>query len=291
MIRQQFSDDPELDPSQAEVHLLPVPLEATVSYGGGTNRGPHAILEASYQLENYDREFDCEPGQEYGIHTLAALELPSDQQSAIGVIEKAVREAYKPDRLLGVLGGEHSLTAPVVRGVTTHVGQPITIVQLDAHCDLRDAYEDSKLSHASVASRMLENPLVEQILQLGIRSLCTEEANVLKNDSRVRAWFAEDIHSGAYLREFTQRVKGRKVYLTIDVDCFDPSIMPSTGTPEPDGLSYRQAEEIVRVVVKNSEILAFDCVELAPVEGFHAADFLVAKFLAKLMNLCRVRDA
>ena len=165
----KFSDAPELDPNKARAHILSVPLEATVSYGGGTSLGPKAILEASYQLENYDREYAGEPSLEYGIHTLAPLSLPKDQAEAMAVIETGVRQVYQSERLLGVLGGEHSLSAPVLAGVTAHEEGPITVVQLDAHCDLRYEYEGSTLSHACVASRMLENDKVEQILQLGIR--------------------------------------------------------------------------------------------------------------------------
>ena len=159
-------------------------------------------------------------------------------------------------------------------------------MQLDAHCDLRHEYEGSTLSHACVASRMLENDKVEQILQLGIRSLCAQEAEVLDSEPRVRAWFAEDIHSGAYRDEFLSRIQGKKCYVTIDVDCFDPSILPATGTPEPNGLSYIQAEDIVRSVAQLGQVVAFDCVELAPIPGYHAADFLVAKFLLRFMNFC-----
>lgn len=280
-----FSDEPRDDPDQALVHLLPVPLELTVSYGGGTARGPEAILEASYQLENYDREFECEPGPDYGIYTWPALQLGTDEHACFRQITQKVKEIYQPERLLGVLGGEHSLTAPVVNALLECRQSPLTVVQIDAHCDLRQEYEGNPLSHACVSRRLLDFKGVEQVLQLGIRSLCTEEADVLKTDGRVRAWFAEDVSADNYQQEFCERLKGKDVYLTLDVDGFDPSIMPSTGTPEPAGLSFQQALKIVRLVTEHANLVAFDCVELAPIAGFHAPDFMVAKFLYRLMNL------
>lgn len=281
----QFSDAPQQDPEKARVHLLPVPLEQSVSYGGGTARGPAAILEASYQLENYDREFDSEPGLEFGIFTHPSMELPADQDQALANIADKVAEIYRPDRFLGILGGEHSLTEGVVQGLLRSVPDQLTIVQIDAHCDLRDQYEDNPRSHACVARRLLDSDRVEQILQFGIRSLCVEEAEVLKSEPRVSAWYTEHVQAGDHLQPLAEKIRGKTVFLTLDVDGFDPALVPSTGTPEPDGLSYRQVEDIVRVVIKESRLLAFDCVELAPIEGLHGPDFLVAKLLYKLMCL------
>lgn len=285
MNRKQFSDAPQLDPALARVHLLPVPLEQTVSYVGGTKLGPAAILEASYQLENYDREFDCEPGPEYGIFTHPDHSCPADAEMAMKSIEEAVKATFQPRVFFGCLGGEHSITAPIVRALCAKIDEPITVVQLDAHCDLRESYEGTIHSHACVAKRLLEIPNVEQILQLGIRSLCTEEATVLKEENRVKAWFAEQIHDRTYIDEFVDLVRGRKVFLTLDVDVFDPSLVPSTGTPEPSGLTFAQAESIVRLIIDEADLFAFDCVELAPIKNLHAADFLIAKFLYRLMNL------
>ena len=281
----QFSDTPQTDPEKARVHLLPVPLEQSVSYGGGTARGPAAILEASYQLENYDREFDSEPGLDFGIFTHPSMDLPSDQDQALERIADKVAEIYRPERFLGILGGEHSLTEGVVQGLLRAVPDQITVVQIDAHCDLRDQYEGNPRSHACVARRLLDSDRVEQILQFGIRSLCIEEAEVLKSEPRVSAWYTEHVQAGDHLQPLAEKIRGKTVFLTLDVDGFDPALVPSTGTPEPDGLSYRQVEEIVRVVIKESRLLAFDCVELAPIEGLHGPDFLVAKLLYKLMCL------
>ena len=280
-----FLDAPQLDLALALVHLLPCPMEATVSYGGGTSNGPRAILEASSQLELYDRQFDCEAALLYGVHTYDEMSLSGDPSVAIGEIVSRVAEVYHPEKLLGVLGGEHSLTYGVLKGLLSRRPDPITVVQLDAHSDLRDEYEGSPFSHASVARRMLELPQVEQILQLGIRSLCPEEAQVIREDSRVRTWFAEDVHAGSFSKELRERVRGKDIYLTVDVDGFDPTLIPCTGTPEPWGLSYIQGEQIFQILSEEANLVAFDCVELAPVPGLHASDFIVAKLVYRLMNL------
>ena len=279
-----FLEAPQPDPAKAAVHLLPVPMEATVSYGGGTAKGPRAILEASFQLELYDREFDCEPGVLYGVHTLDEMALDADPATALCQIAQKVAQVYSPQALFGVLGGEHSLTFGVIAGLLTRIEGPITVVQIDAHADLRNEYESTPHSHACVSRRLLELDRVEQILQIGIRSICTEEAEVIKTEPRVRTWFTEDVFEGDFEQELRQKVRGKSLYLTVDVDGFDPSLIPATGTPEPDGLSFRQGERIFKILAEEARLVAFDCVELAPMTEHHASDFVVAKLVYRLMN-------
>lgn len=279
-----FLEAPQPDPAKAAVHLLPVPMEATVSYGNGTANGPRGILEASFQLELYDREFDCEPGVLYGVHTYDEMALDSDPVKALSQISKRVAEVYSPNALLGVLGGEHSLTFGVVAGLLSKIEGPITIVQLDAHADLRDSYQDTPHSHACVSRRLLELDRVEKLLQIGIRSICSEEAEVIKTEPRLRTWFTEDVFEGDFESELRSLVRGKNLYLTVDVDGFDPSLIPATGTPEPDGLSFRQGERIFKMLAEEANLIAFDCVELAPIPGHHSSDFVVAKLVYRLMN-------
>jgi agmatinase len=275
--RSQFAD--------AGVLILPIPLEATVSYGVGTAGGPDAIIAASTQIELYDREFDSEPALEYGIHTLPALELPPDAEAAVEAIAADVARLAGSGKLVVGLGGEHTVSAGFGRGLLEALGGPITVVQIDAHCDLRDSYEGVRYSHACVARRLLENEGVEQVLQLGVRSVCVEEIEfVREHPERVGLWFAEEVHAGSWPEELTARLRGRRVYLTIDVDGLDPSVVPSTGTPEPDGLSWTEALVIVRTVAETAAIAGIDCVELAPVPGLHAPDFAVAKLLYKAIS-------
>ena len=274
------------------MRILPAPLELTVSYGGGTAAGPAAIIEASQQVELYDREHDREPALDYGIHTLPALELPGDPGRAVERIAAAVADEAGAGPLVVVLGGEHTISAGVNRGLLNALGGPLTVVQIDAHSDLRDRYEDSPYSHACAARRMLDDERVEQVLQLGVRSVDIEEVDYLRaHPHRVRAWFAEEVHSGGWRDELAERVRGRRVHLTIDVDGLDPAIVPATGTPEPDGLSFTEALDVIRTTANEGEIVGIDCVELAPKPGLHAADFAVSKLLYKTITYAVDRRA
>lgn len=278
-------EDPYATFETARVLILPVPLEASVSWGGGTAEGPRAIIEASRQVELYDRERDGEPALGYGIHTLPALTLSADPTVAIAEIAAAVCDASATGRLVVALGGEHTISAGVNHGLLDARGGPLTVVQLDAHSDLRDTYEGTPYSHACVARRILEDPRVEQLLQLGVRSVDAEEVAFARaHEGRVRTWYAEDVHDGAWREEFVARVRGRRIHLTIDVDGLDPAIVPATGTPEPDGLSWREALEIISTTAAEGSIVGIDCVELAPQPGLHHADFAVAKLLYKTIT-------
>lgn len=269
----------------ARVLILPIPLEATVSWGAGTTEGPRAIIAASQQIELYDREHDRECALAYGIHTLPALDPSDDPAVAVAEIAAAVAESAATGRLVVALGGEHTISAGVNHGLLEALGGPLTVVQLDAHSDLRASYEGTPFSHACVARRILEDPRVEQVLQLGVRSVDAEEVAFARaSDGRVRTWYAEAIHDGGWREEFVARVRGRRVHLTIDVDGLDPAIVPATGTPEPDGLSWSEALEIVATTGAEGSIIGIDCVELAPQPGLRHADFAVAKLLYKTIT-------
>jgi agmatinase len=273
------------DPERVGVLVLPIPFEATVSYGGGTEKGPEAIISASQQVELYDREFDTEPALEYGVLTLPSLELPTEPEAAVAAIATATVTAASTGKLVVGLGGEHTVSVGFGRGLKQALGGPITLVQIDAHADLRDEYEDSPYSHACIARRLVEDGTVDDLLQLGIRSVCTEEVHFARqNPDRVRIWYAEEVHAGGWRDELAARLAGKRVYLTIDVDGLDPAIVPATGTPEPDGLTWGETLDIVRLVCQTAQIVGIDCVELAPYPGQHAADFAVAKLLYKTIT-------
>lgn len=267
---------------RARVLVLPMPLEATVSYGGGTAAGPAAIIEASHQVELYDREFGRELALAYGIHTLPPVDVGGDVETAVQAIETAVAQAAATGKFVVGLGGEHTVSVGFGRGLVKALGGPITIVQIDAHSDLRDSYEDTPYSHACIARRLAEEAGIEQILQLGIRSVCPEEvAFAAAHPQKVRVWYSEDVHNGRWQEEFISRIQGRRVYLTLDVDGLDPSIIPATGTPEPDGLSWQETMTILRTLSQHAHIIGMDCVELAPTPGLHMADFATAKLVYK----------
>ena len=264
--------------------ILPIPYEGTVSYGQGTREGPRAIIHASQQVELYDRELDDEPALTYGIHTLPALApVVSGPEDMVKAVAACAEEHLRSGKLLVGIGGEHSISSGMARAVQAVHGD-FVMVQIDAHSDLRDEYEGSPYSHASIARRVLDTGTT--IVQFGIRSICREEMDVIRAErDRLRVFFAEDVHAGGHLEELTGWVRGRTVFLTIDVDGLDPSLVPATGTPEPNGLLWQQVLDIVRTVAREATVVAIDCVELAPIPGQHASDFLVAKLIYKVIGL------
>ena len=277
------------DPAHARGWLLPIPFEATTSYGAGTRDGPAAILAASRQVELYDREFDGEPALSYGIHTTLPLNpVHRSPESMVGIVEGAVKELLSGvtrPQVLGVLGGEHTISAGVVRGLAgAQTADSLVAVHVDAHSDMREEYEGSPYSHACAAKRILE---VCPIFQIGIRNLSSEEASFLRSCDRVRTVFAEEATDpkGRFLSDLAQFVRNKRVFFTIDLDGLDPSIMPSVGTPEPGGISWERMLEIARTVSRHAaEVPVFDVVELAPIPGFRAPDFLAAKLVYKLFS-------
>lgn len=275
--------------AQARAWVLPIPYEATTSYGAGARNGPAAILQASRQVELYDREFDGEPAVALGIHTMASLwSVHRGPEAMVQTIEGVVAETLtgspRPE-VLAVLGGEHTISAGVARGLARAIPpEKLVAVQIDAHADLRDQYEGTPFSHACAARRILD---VCPVFQIGIRNLSAEEEAFRRTSDRVKTVFAEEaIDSVAFLNELEEFVRGMHVYLTIDLDGLDPSIMAAVGTPEPGGLSWQRTLEVIRVVCRAAErVPVFDVVELAPIPALPAPDFLAAKLVYKTIAL------
>jgi agmatinase len=264
--------------------ILPIPYEGTVSYGQGTREGPRAIITASQQVELYDRELDDEPALAYGIHTLPFLApVVSGPAGMVDAIAACAEEHLRIGKLLVGLGGEHTVSAGIARAVAATRGD-FVMVQIDAHSDLRAEYEGSPYSHASIARRVFD--MGATIVQFGIRSICREEIELIRAEpERLRVFFAEDVHAGGHIEQLAALVRGKNVFLTIYLDGFDPALVAATGTPEPNGLSWNQALEIVRTVARQARVAAIDCVELAPIAGQHASDFLAAKLVYKAIGL------
>lgn len=281
----------------SSVVVLSMPMEESVSYGGGTAAGPKAIITASQQVELYDPRRNAEPALSYGIHTLPDLPVFSQAGAGAGTVLDAIAAATAKHLSAGKfvlgLGGEHTVSLGVARGVAEAVGD-FTLVHVDAHADLRDSYEGDPYSHASVVRRIAELPQCEAVLQLGIRSTTREQMDFVRDHAPrrnvrpvVRNWFAWDMHRDKSWRdELKKAVKGRRVFFTFDVDGLDPAIIPATGTPEPDGLTWRQLMRIARIVAERSRrCIAMDCVELAPSPGLHHADFTVARALYEIVSM------
>ncbi len=265
-------------PEDALFHVIPVPLEHTVSYGSGTAGGPQAILDASFQLEAFDG--DSFPG-EAGIHTAAAVDCSGYIQTVLERIEATARGAFQRNKIPVILGGEHSLSLAPVRALAA-LRDDFGVVQIDAHADLRDTYEDTPYSHACVMRRVVELDI--PIFQIGVRNLCREEI-AFRSSRHIPFLDAREIDRNGIPNPMLPSDFPRYIYLTFDIDGFDAALMPATGTPEPGGLSWWQAvTAIERVVAEGRRILGVDVVELAPLANMHAPNYVAAKLTYALMG-------
>jgi len=271
-------EPPLSDFSSASVLVWPVPFEKTVSYGKGTSGGPAAIIDASRNMELYDEELDAETVS-IGIHTLPPVETSYEPGQMMRVLEQTAADLLQTGKFLCMLGGEHSISAPVVRASQRAFPQ-LSVLQIDAHADLRDRYDGTEFSHASTMRRVLETcPAV----QVGIRSLSIEEARVIP-ELPTRIFFAKDICGRTGWIEKVVESLSQDVYLTIDIDGLDPSLVPSTGTPEPGGLMWYELLSLLRAVAQARRIVGMDLVELAPSPMSPAPCFLAAKLVYKVLG-------
>jgi len=277
-------DEAASDFARAAAVVLPVPYESTTSYGGGTRAGPGAILEASRFIELYDQEVDREAGALLGIHTLPALELT--RAGATPAMQE-LRDAYAKvaevcrDRFLMMLGGEHSVSSPAILAQAERRPERISVLQLDAHADLRPQYEGTPNSHASAMARVLDRA---DVVAVGIRAVSDEEMQVHRaTEASTIVWADEMWQDDRWMDRALEALRP-DVYLTFDVDYFDPKHVPSTGTPEPGGGDWYRTLKFLKRVYRERNVIAADVVELAPTPGLHAPDFLVAKLVYKLIS-------
>jgi agmatinase len=262
--------------------IFPVPLERTTTYEHGTRNGPSAILAASRNMELYDEELGCEIYKEVGIATAPAIDtMDGTLDQVITAIFTAQCEFLEDGKLPVALGGEHSLTPPLVTAVAKKYSD-LSVLQIDAHADLRDQYQGNPSSHACAMRRVVE---ICPAVQVGIRSLSVDEAKAIPQLKTKIYWAKDIIRSplqgwiGNVLADLSPNV-----YLTVDLDGFDPSIVPATGTPEPGGLDWYQVTSLIRAVASHKKIVGMDVVELLPQPGDHASDFLAAKLVYKTLG-------
>ena len=265
---------------QAAFAVLPAPYEKTVSYGSGTAKGPEAILTASEQLETWDGQSNP---SSLGIHTYAAVDCSGEAEAAINNIAEAVKHILDAGSMPVVLGGEHTITYGVIKGYLDAGISDFGVVQVDAHADLREAYEGDPLSHASVMKRICDQGI--PLYQLGIRAYCEEEKAVRENNPRIYYKDADElvpkgVNSIQLPSEFPE-----KVFFTVDIDGLDPSVFPSTGTPVPGGLGWYQTLSLFESVARQRQIIGFDLMEFSPIQGFHTYDFAAALLSYKLMGI------
>ena len=266
----------------ALVQIIPVPYDATSTYRKGADKGPQAIIDASAQVEWYDIQTGAEHYIQ-GIHTQQPVICNEDDPIHLApLVRQRVAAALAGDKLPVVLGGEHSVTIGAIEAAAEHFGT-ITTLQIDAHGDTRDSYHASTHNHACVMARAREHG---SVVQVGIRAIDEQELAAMDRD---RVYFAHDIarsvrtNDDVWMDRITDQLEDH-VYLTIDLDAFDPSILPSTGTPEPGGLDWYTVNELVRRVARSKTIVAFDVVELCPSDSHHASDFIAAKLVYRVMS-------
>tara|TARA_A100001011_G_scaffold312374_1_gene329788 strand:- start:11803 stop:12687 length:885 start_codon:yes stop_codon:yes gene_type:complete len=262
--------------------IVPFGLEKTVSYGGGTKNGPKEIIKASHQVELFDEDLKCDPYKKIGIKTLKPFPIKKKMDEALKQIEKVNEYLLNKNIFPLVLGGEHSITPGCIRPFVKKFDK-LCILHFDAHADLRQSYNGNKYSHASAIRRCLDYNNTN-IVSFGIRNISTNEAIYLKkNKSRIKIFWAKDKNKWD-LNYFKKIVKNKKVYITFDIDSFDLSLMPATGTPEPGGLFWDETINIIKIASKISNIVGADINELAPIKGFPAYNFLAAKLAYKILS-------
>ncbi|GJM19006.1 MAG: agmatinase [Phycisphaeraceae bacterium] len=274
-----FLDRPEgFDADTDSIAIIPVPYDKTSSWVKGADKGPAAIIDASGYVEWYDIQTRSQI-HERGIATRDAIECDDGPEALAELVQSAVRREFEAGVFPVLLGGEHSISIGAIRAAAER-HDDVTILQIDAHADTREDYHGSKCNHACVMARARE---VAPIVQVGIRSIAPEEAATI-DESRVV--FAHEIlraQNDAWI-ERTLLKLSKKVYVTIDLDAFDPSVVPATGTPEPGGLSWLHVDKLLTAVAEKADVVGFDVVELCPAPGHHASAFTAAKLVTRFLS-------
>ncbi|MFC2049493.1 agmatinase [Chlamydiota bacterium] len=270
--------DPYGAEESSQIVILPVPFDLTTTYCKGSDKGPAALIEASRNMELYDIETNSEVYFK-GIFTASAIHEKTSEK----MLEKTystVKGYLAQGKFVVTVGGEHAISYAPIRAYAERFAG-LTVLQFDAHADLQPAYEGNLWSHASVMARVKELKNVVKIVSVGIRSMSTEELPLL---DRPNTFFAHELDlGGEWMQSVLKQLSG-PIYISFDLDAFDSSLMPSTGTPEPGGLSWNQATQLLRKVMSEKNVVGFDVVELCPRKGDHAPDYLAAKLIYKLLS-------
>ncbi len=264
------------------VWVVPFGLEKSVSYGSGTKNGPKAILKASHQVELFDEELLQDSYKNFQIKTLKPFKIKKKLTDALNQLTIITKNILNKKEFPLILGGEHSITPGIIKAFSQKY-KKITILQIDAHADLRDGYEGEKFSHASAMRRCLDYKNIE-IISFGIRNLCSDEYKYYKSiPKRMKIFWGKDMGNWN-LSILKKMIKNKNVYITFDLDGFDSSLMSATGTPEPGGLFWNDAMRILKITSENSNIVGADINELAPKKNLHACDFIAAKLAYKILS-------
>ena len=276
----QFGDftAAETNYSTASIAILPVPYDGTSTWIKGADKGPEALLDASYNLEFYDLETKTEVFKK-GISTVEPVVESSSPEAMSAEVEVRMNRILDDGKFPVLIGGEHSVSIGAIRAICKRY-PGVSVLQLDAHSDMRDEYEGSSHNHACVMARAKD--VCDSITQVGIRSSAIEEQHNINPD---RIFYAHEIKVSENWQKEVSAQLNKQVYITIDLDVLDPAYMPSTGTPEPDGLTYRHVLDLLKLIVKEHEVVGLDVVELCPNDINKAPDFLAAKLIYQFLSL------
>ena len=272
-----FLDWPKSDFEKAEAVILPAPFDGTASYMSGASKGPAAVIDASRQVEFFDLEFGKEPCKEFSCFTLEDLKLGKTAvEEALRIISDSFSVLLEKNKFVLMLGGDHSVTMGGFTALAKKFSKKnMTVLQLDAHADLGNPWVEGDINHSDV---MIEARKDFHTVQAGIRSLDVKEMEEIKKDRENKVFFMPEFEPKKIVKACRENV-----YLTIDLDALDPSIMPSTGTPVPAGIKYEQLLELLRELFKSKNVVSADVVELMPIDGLHAPDFLAAALCYKIL--------
>lgn len=270
-------------PDAARAVVIPFGLEASVSYGGGTAAGPQAMIDASHEVELFDDEFWCEPFRGYGVVTQKPATIPAnDIPAALDMLETLTGDVLNAGKFPMIFGGEHSITAGSIRPFARKYPD-LGILHFDAHADLRDGYDGEHYSHAAALRRCLDFEHIT-LVSCGIRNISAGEIPFLEaNRDRIHIHWGRD-RKNWDAQQTVEPLKGKHVYVTFDLDGFDASLMPATGTPEPGGLFWDDAMAILKAASDVCTFVGADVNELAPIDHMHGPDFLAAKLAYKIMS-------
>ena len=263
--------------------IIPFGLEASVSYGSGTAKGPEAIIKASHQVELFDEDLWCEPYQDFGVETIVPFAINTPIADALDQLDQITTRVLDEGKFPMILGGEHSLSVGPIRAMTRKYGE-IAILHFDAHADLRDGYDGEHYSHAAALRRCLDLPEVVSLVSCGIRNISAGEIPFLEeNTDRIHMHWAKD-KAQWNIDQIIAELGDRPVYISFDIDGLDASLMPATGTPEPGGMFWDDVIPIIKRAAQTHQIIGADVVELAPQAHLHSCDFLAAKLTYKILS-------
>lgn len=278
---------------RAKAVILPIPYETTTTYRKGCQQGAAAIINASEQLEAYDIELETEICQNTAIYTVDAIASTIDcpdlaPETMIEIVTQRVTELVRDGKFVIALGGEHSITAGVVQAYQQLLSEPFTVIQIDAHGDMRHSYEGSIYNHACVMRRILDLEL--PTLPIGIRAICLEEANLIKAKQIPVIWATDIYQNPHWIEQAIAHITTEKVFITIDLDGLDPSLLPGVGTPEPGGLNWYELTKFLRTVFSKHQVIGCDVMELAPTSDSVVSEFTAAKLVYKLIGYLAIAN-